>query len=107
LQGESHSFDATNTSETPSVKQLQGSIQDVDNWLIHYAATLTQTSLDEMIHFTFTDGDAGSMSRNQILNHLIIHGAYHRDNIGMLLTECGINRPSDTFTKFLHQQKRG
>lgn len=106
LQGQSHPFSATNTSETPTLNQLKQSIEETDAWLINYAMDQSPTSLKENIHFTFTDGDSGRMTREQILDHLIIHGAYHRGNVGMLLTECGLNRPADIFTRFLHMPER-
>lgn len=106
LQGQSHPFSATNTPETPTLNQLKQSIEETDAWLINYAMDQSPTSLKENIHFTFTDGDSGRMTREQILDHLIIHGAYHRGNVGMLLTECGLNRPTDIFTRFLNLPER-
>ncbi len=43
------------------------------------------------------------MTRDEMLFHILAHGAYHRGNVGMLLSACGIDRPKDTFTRFLHQ----
>ncbi len=103
LNGTPHPFSSTNTSETPSVDDLRENLKISDSWLVHYVKNLDESSIDNEIEFTFTDGDRGSMSVREILNHLVIHGAYHRGNIGMLLTACGIDRPSDTFTRFLHQ----
>ena len=42
------------------------------------------------------------MTREEMLFHILAHGAYHRGNVGMVLSSCGINRPKDTFTRFLH-----
>lgn len=102
LQGESHSYTATNTQETPTIAELNASIRSTDHWLINFAGEFDRSQDNRIINFTFTDSERGSLSVREILDHLIIHGAYHRGNIGMLLTACDINRPGDTFTRFLH-----
>lgn len=102
LSGEQHTYQATNTHETPTLDQLVKRISDSDKWYEHYVSHLPELHLEERISFSFTDGDKGSMTRQEILFHLLAHGAYHRGNIGMVLSECGIDRPRDTFTRFLH-----
>ncbi|GAA3965253.1 DinB family protein [Allohahella marinimesophila] len=102
LQGRAHAFEATNTVETPCLKVLQTSVQTSDQWFIHYVSELNPGTLKANVTFEFTDGDAGSMTREEILNHLVIHSTYHRGNIGMLLNACGLDRPKDTLTRFLH-----
>lgn len=103
IKGEKHSFSANNTEVMPTLSTLSDSVSQTDAWLIDYVSNVSQEELEKEIAFTFTDGDAGCMSISEILNHLIIHGTYHRGNIGMILGDCGLNRPSDTFTKFIHQ----
>ncbi|WGL16026.1 DinB family protein [Microbulbifer bruguierae] len=105
LRGEPHPFSSTNTKETPTIDELRENLSFSDSWLVQYVKSLDESSMNKEIEFTFTDGDSGSMSIREILNHLVIHGTYHRGNIGMLLTACGIDRPSDTFTRFLHQNE--
>jgi len=98
LANKSHSYAATNTQDTPSIKDLRQSVQKTDEWLVQFSKNVSSSELGKTIRFTFTDGDLGVMSVRDILNHLVIHGAYHRGNIGMLLTDCGIPMPNDTFT---------
>jgi uncharacterized damage-inducible protein DinB len=102
LTGTSHPFTATNTQDTPLIKDLRQSVEETDQWLITFSKNVSPTELNNTINFTFTDGDSGAMSVRDILNHLVIHGAYHRGNIGMLLADCELERPNDTFTRFLH-----
>lgn len=103
LIGDQHAYTATNTVETPTVQELKEKIAASDQWFEQYVAKLTVGQLAERISFKFTDGDTGTMSREEILFHLLAHGAYHRGNVGMLLSDCGVDRPKDTFTRFLHQ----
>lgn len=44
--------------------------------------SVTGAELDESISFNFTDGDVGTMTREEMLFHVITHGAYHRGNVG-------------------------
>ena len=105
LNGRTHGFDNTNTVETPTLSSLCSKIRQSDGTLIEYVQNIDKNSLSEIIHFKFTDELPGSMSRQEILSHLVVHGTYHRGNVGMLLTECGIQRPSDILTRYLHMSE--
>lgn len=102
LQGRSHDYTATNTEATPDLAQLQFAVAELDAWFEKYAANATVAELVEMIAFRFTDGDAGTMSREEMLAHVITHGAYHRGNVGQMLKSIDITPPRDLYTKFLH-----
>lgn len=102
LTGEDPPFAGTNTPETPALEELGQNIRESDQWYVDYASHADTDSLKEHISFTFTDRDKGSMTREEVLTHIIVHGAYHRGNVGMLLSSCGVDRPSDTYTRFLH-----
>lgn len=102
LKGETHSFSATNTVETPQLSDLKKAMLDVDDWYVHYSQSLDASQLAETVHFQFTDGDMGAMTREEILMHIVIHSAYHRGNIGQILKSIDIAPPRDIYTKFLH-----
>ncbi|MBP3983635.1 DinB family protein [Pseudoxanthomonas helianthi] len=102
LSGAARPFDATNTPETPTLDGLRESIAKSDAWFQEYVERIGGDALDETIAFTFTDGQRGSMTRAEMLFHVLAHGTYHRGNVGMVLVACGVDRPSDTFTRFLH-----
>jgi uncharacterized damage-inducible protein DinB len=103
LSGEPHGHDATNTPETPTVAQLRDAVAALDRWYVDYTQSLSPAQLDERLAFTFTDGDKGLMSREEILAHVITHGAYHRGEVGRLMKSASLTPPRDLFTKFLHQ----
>src|SRR5438094_459583 len=81
LGGEPRPFQATNTKETPSLEQLRSDVEATDAWYANYVSTVSESALAETVSFTFTDGDAGRMSRQEILLHVITHGGYHRGNV--------------------------
>jgi uncharacterized damage-inducible protein DinB len=105
LRGEPHGLDSTNTPETPTVAQLRDAVAEVDRWYIDYTRTVSPPQLDERVAFTFTDGDKGLMSREEILAHVITHGAYHRGEVGRLMKSASLTPPRDLFTRFLHQSE--
>lgn len=105
LAGEPRPFDATNTKETPALSRLYSDVAATDAWYVSYIARLSPDSLSEVIDFTFTDGDSGRMSREEMLLHVITHGGYHRGNVGQVLKSISVAPPRDLYTKFLHQSE--
>lgn len=103
LQGQAHGYSATNTAETPTLDQLQQVVQATDAWYLDYMAGLSAELLSERIAFSFTDGDAGYMSREEMLAHIVTHGGYHRGAVGRIMAQLEIAPPRDIYTKFLHQ----
>mgnify|MGYP003527814092 FL=1 len=102
LAGEPHGYTATNTPETPALNELWFQVGETDAWFEHYVATVTGEALAESIAFRFTDGDTGRMTREEMLAHVITHGAYHRGNVGQVLKGISVAPPRDLLTKFLH-----
>ncbi len=105
LGGEPRPFDATNTVATPSLEQLRTDVEATDAWYRNYVAGLAAPALAEVLDFTFTDGDRGRMSREEILLHVLTHGGYHRGNVGQVLKSIAVAPPRDLYTKFLHQSE--
>lgn len=105
LRGEPSPFEATNTPATPSLEQLRRDVQATDAWYQHYVAGVSAAELASVLDFTFTDSDAGRMSHEEILLHVITHGGYHRGNVGQVLKSLSIAPPRDLYTKFLHQSE--
>jgi uncharacterized damage-inducible protein DinB len=102
LSDRPHGFDGDNTDETPSLASLRTAMAEADGWLIAYAEGLSQADLAREIEFTFTDGDRGCMRVEEILLHLLTHGSNHRGMAARVLGVHGLERPRDTFTRFLH-----
>ena len=105
LQGLAHAYRATNTEQTPTLERLQFDVQHMDRWYLEYVATLSHEQLAERLHFQFTDGDSGLMSREEILLHLHTHGSYHRGAVGRVLLQAQVTPPRDGYARFLHEQQ--
>ncbi|XHS79789.1 DinB family protein [Burkholderiaceae bacterium UC74_6] len=105
LAGEPQPFEATNTKATPTLEELRANVEETDAWFARYVAQLDSAAAGEVLSFTFADGDAGRMSREEMLLHVIAHGAYHRGNVGQVLKSISVAPPRDLYTKFLHQSE--
>jgi uncharacterized damage-inducible protein DinB len=103
LTGRPHGYTADNTPETPGLSELSAAVAASDRWYLDYLESVSETDLAEPIAFTFTDGDRGRMTRQEILTHAAIHGAYHRGEVGRILRQISAPLPWDTFAVFLHQ----
>jgi uncharacterized damage-inducible protein DinB len=103
LTGTGHGYDAANTPQTPDLGELAAKIDETDAWFIDYATSLMPEQLQERIDFSFTDGKRGSMTREEILLHVITHGTYHRGAVGLILLRSGVTPPAETFTRYLHE----
>ncbi len=102
LLAQAHGHTATNTEATPSLGELHFAVAQTDAWFEQYAASATPQQLAERVQFEFTDGDTGTMTREEMLVHVITHGSYHRGNVGQILKSIDIAPPRDLFTRFLH-----
>ena len=102
LEGKAHAYTATNTKETPTVQALAAAVKELDTWYVSYAEGLAPSALREQVRFMFTDGDSGSMSREEILLHVVTHGGYHRGAAGQVMRGASVAPPRDLYTRFLH-----
>lgn len=102
LLGVPHGYSATNTQDTPTLPALAAAVREVDAWYIDHVGSLGAAALQEQIRFRFTDGDAGLMTREEILLHVITHGGYHRGQAGQVMRSAAVAPPRDLYTRYLH-----
>jgi uncharacterized damage-inducible protein DinB len=102
VQAQKHSFTATNTVETPHLDDLSWASQETDAAYLKLLAQFSDQQLEEVLDFTFVDGDKGKMSRSEMLMHVITHGTYHRGAVGRILVQQSVAAPRDLYTKYLH-----
>ena len=98
-----HGYAAATPSHTPSLEELSEAIRTSDQWYIDYVSHLDGPQLAARIDFTFTDGQPGRMSREEMLLHVAIHGSGHRGQIGLMMMQNSIMPPTDGFTSYLHK----
>ncbi len=105
LQRQPHGLTSTEPADAPEPRALFAAIDALDQWLVDHAGRLRNDELAEEIAFDFTDGNAGRMSREEMLGHLVAHGGYHRGEIGQILTQQFGSSPPDTYTGYLHRHE--
>jgi uncharacterized damage-inducible protein DinB/putative sterol carrier protein len=103
LTGAEHGYTSANRSDAPTLEELSGAIRTSDQWYIDYVSRLDSAQLAERIDFTFTDGEPGRMSREEMLMHVITHGGAHQGQVGWIMMENSINPPTVGFTSYLHK----
>ncbi|WP_137132266.1 DinB family protein [Rhizobium sp. FY34] len=103
LQGVPHGFMSDNFEEIPELDELRAAVISSDQWYLDYIAQASVAILSEVVAFTFTDGDKGYMTREEMLTHVALHGGYHRGEVGRILWQLSITPPWDTFAVYLHQ----
>ena len=105
LTGSTHGYVATNTKETPTLHALAAAVKELDAWFVAYVSSLPGSALQEQVPFVFTDGDAGLMSREEMLLHVVTHGGYHRGAAGQVMRTASVAPPRDLYTRFLHMSE--
>lgn len=105
LTGQTHSYSATNTPETPDLLELQSRTIQTDQQLITLVSTQPAAFFEQTIEFVFTDGKPGRMTAAEILMHLITHGSYHRGQIGRVIYGSDAKIAPDILTGFLQSQR--
>lgn len=106
LQRRQHPYTSTNLVEMPALDALSADLRAGDRAYVDYVPTLDRAQLAERIDFTFTDGAAGRMSREEMLLHVITHGVGHRGQVSALMLLNAVAPPSDGFATYLHRVER-
>jgi uncharacterized damage-inducible protein DinB len=102
LRGTGHGFGCAKLTDTPDFHQLSADIRATDQEYLDYVGGLHCDRLHELIDFTFTDGAPGRMSREEILIHVITHGAGHRGQISAVMLLNSVTPAPYGFTTYLH-----
>jgi len=105
LSGQNHSHTRTNTEATPTVDELQWTMQETNQVLLDRIQTLGESHRDSRIHFQFTDGDRGGMTPTEMLLHVGVHSTYHRGQVSQMLKDASITPPRELLTSQLHLQE--
>jgi uncharacterized damage-inducible protein DinB len=111
LEGRPHGL----RTRTPDVKisfsELRMAQAAIDSWYIRYAEEMSDRSGEEIVDFTFIGGGDGSMSRGDILLHVVNHTTYHRGHIAAMMAQIPAPPPTTDLPVFLRnaalQTERG
>jgi len=100
-------IDSTEPQCPPTLPELRAVVEATDAWYLGFVSDVDAARLRERVPFVFTDGNKGTMTREEMLMHVATHAGYHRGSIGQILEDLGLDSPPDSFTKFLHRHEPG
>jgi uncharacterized damage-inducible protein DinB len=100
LESRLHGFSTRNPETSPPFTELRDAQKDIDAWYIRYAQSLDE-SADAMVNFTFIGGGSGSMSRSDILLHVVNYATYHRGHIAGMIYQIPAHPPTTDLPVFL------
>jgi uncharacterized damage-inducible protein DinB len=103
LRRRAHAYTSANSVEMPTLQDLCADIRKSDREYVDYVPTLDRGQLAEQIDFSFTDGAAGRMSREEMLMHVITHGIGHRGQVSAVMLLNSVAAAKDGFTTYLHE----
>ena len=66
---------------------MRVAVAELDAWYVNYVATLPSARLGESLSFRFTDGQNGTMTREEMLAHVVTHGGHHRGAVGRIMAQ--------------------
>ena len=103
IRRQAHGYTSANAGEMPTLAQLSADLRRSDREYIDHVSSLAPDQLAERIDFAFTDGAPGRMSREEMLMHVLTHGAGHRGQVSALMLLHSQAPAKDGFTTFLHE----
>ena len=105
LTNQQHGYSDRNTVDHPSLTDLWDIQKAMDAWYISYTASLSNASLCEVVPFVFVDGGKGSMTRLEILQHIVNHGTYHRGFVGDMFYQIPVTAPANDLPVFIREKQ--
>ena len=101
LEGRPHGYTARNTATHPPLEELWPLQREIDAWYVGYADRLSEAAADEVVRFTFVGGGEGSMTRADILMHVVNHKTYHRGHVADMMMQVPARAPATDLPVFL------
>ena len=107
LLGEAHGYTTRNPEEHPRFEELRANQLAMDAWYVGYADSLDNDQREEVVDFEFIGGGTGSLSRNDILLHVVNHTTYHRGHVADMLYHLSVFPPTTDLPVFLREIATG
>ncbi len=107
LEGRPHGYTTRNPEACPSFASLREAQKGMDAWWVSYADSLSAAQQDEVVNFRFIGGGPGSMTRRDVLLHVVNHGTYHRGNVASMMYQAGSPPPTTDLPVFFTRPSPG
>ncbi|MEL6825510.1 MAG: DinB family protein [Pseudomonadota bacterium] len=100
LSGEDHAIRSRTPNSVLPIERLSIEQERLDVWFLN---SLVDVNLDQIVRFTFLDGQRGEMSASDILIHVVNHGTYHRGHIADMLYDDDVVPPITDYPVFVRE----
>lgn len=101
LEGRPHGQTTRSPADSPGFEAVRQAQVDIDAWYVAYADSLSDSTREEVVEFSFIGGGPGAMTREDIVLHVVNHATYHRGHIGDMLYVLEVEPPTTDLPVFL------
>lgn len=101
IEGREHGFTARNVVPHPGLEALTAAQRGVNDWLVAWSEAQSAASLREVVAFRLVSGEQGTMTRGEILLHIVNHASYHRGWVSDLFFQVPAKPPDTDWNVFL------
>ena len=101
LEGREHGFTARNVVLHEGLAELWTAQQAINQWYIDWSDRQSPKSLGEIVHFRFIGGEHSTMSRGDILLHVVNHATYHRGWVAEMFFQVPARNPTTDLPVYL------
>ena len=108
LEGRDHGYDMRNTRDHPPLADLWKLQQEVDAWYVTWSDAQPDAALAETVQYTLIGGNRGTMTRGEILLHVVMHTNYHRGFVAdMMFQVTGHRAPLMDLPVYMREGRGG
>ncbi|WP_425407347.1 DinB family protein [Hwanghaeella sp.] len=101
LEGRPHDFTSRHPTKNRSFAMVAEELRALNAFYVDLSDRMDPTDLKDVVRFTFIGGGQGSMSREEILLHLVNHATYHRGFVSTLIFPFRVSGQANDLTVFL------
>lgn len=103
LEGRPHGFKTRRPEIFSELSSLRDAQRVIDDWYVGYATAMEPAAADPVVDFEFIGGGEGSMTRSEILLHVVTHTNYHRGHITDMMCQIPAQPPATDLPVFLRE----
>jgi uncharacterized damage-inducible protein DinB len=103
LENKEHGFKTRRPELFNDVTELGKAQLEIDDWYIDYAGSLDPAAGNSIVDFEFIGGGEGSMTRNEILLHVVTHSNYHRGHVTDMMCQIPVRPPVTDMPVFIRE----
>jgi uncharacterized damage-inducible protein DinB len=105
LEGREHGFKARNAVVHAELGDLRRAQLTLDDWFVAWSDAQTAGTLDECVNFSFISGHQSTMSRGDMLLHIVTHTSYHRGWVAEMFFQVPARPPQMDISVYLGEAK--